>query len=158
MGVGGHRHVPAALPGGNRRVHGVVPNYAYVRPNFLYPKGLNRFRLNLAYTLHGVLPISFYSVLARWNVFLKWISLSMYFLDCSSSSASSSSSSCHTVWPIVDPFRFPTSRTPFSGFAWFLTAIWHKISVALISRVAFDMTFNTQCSPKCTESILCRVR
>jgi hypothetical protein len=71
MGVGDQRHVPAVLPGGNRRVHGVVAYYAYVRPNFLYPKGLNRFRLNLAFTLHGVLPISIYSVLARCDIFLQ---------------------------------------------------------------------------------------
>ena len=108
MGVGGQHHVSAALPSRNRRVHGVVPNYAYVLRNFLYPKELNWVRLNLAFSLHGVLPISFCSLLARYNVFLKWISFSI-FLDCSSSSSSSSSLSsssysCHGVWPIVDPF------------------------------------------------------
>jgi hypothetical protein len=70
MGMGRQRHVPAALPGGNRHVR-VVPNYAYVRPNFLFWKELNRFRFNIAFTLHGVLPISFCSVLARYNVCLK---------------------------------------------------------------------------------------
>jgi len=43
----------------------------YLRPNFLYPQELDRFRLNLAFTLHGFLPILFRSVMARYNVFLK---------------------------------------------------------------------------------------